>query len=263
MGLMPTPTAAPSQDAPAPDDSQAAQPGDDQESNVSPEEQQQYETVMHKAADIIYGNGKVMPEILKALEPAKDAPPAPQGDGDGADAESAAEDQGESQPMPGDGDGTDTEGGGEDQGEGQPPAPGDQGGQQAGKGNPAVMALANTATQVVQKLDTSAKEANFQISDDVLYHAGAEIVGMLAEIAEAANIHSYSEEEIQGAFFQAVDNYRPIAERMGRTDDQTLKAQFGQIVQADEQGKLGELLPGADSQQGAQPQPEGQQQPGY
>jgi hypothetical protein len=86
-----------------------------------------------------------------------------------------------------------------------------------------VLALANTAVQIVSKLDASAKEAGQQIPDDILYHAGSEIVGMLAEVAEAANIHNYSEDEIQGAFFQAVDQYRPIAEADGRTDQNTLK----------------------------------------
>jgi hypothetical protein len=121
-------------------------------------------------------------------------------------------------------------------------------GAQAGKGNPAVLALANTAVQIVSKLDASAKEAGAPIADDVLYHAGSEIVGMLAEISEAAKIHDYSEEEIQGAFYQAVDLYRPIAEADGRTDDKTLKSQFGDILNADSQGQLGQLLPGVDQQ---------------
>jgi hypothetical protein len=109
-----------------------------------------------------------------------------------------------------------------------------------------VLALANTAVQIVSKLDASAKEAGQPISDDVLYHAGSEIVGMLAEVAEAANIHNYSDDEIQGAFYQALDQYRPIAEEMGRTDDATLKSQFGQILDADAQGQLGQVLPGID-----------------
>lgn len=163
-----------------------------EESNVSPEEQKTYELVMEKAGDLIYGTGEgeVPPEIIAALEPAREPPQDPAG------------------------------------------------------GNPAVLALANTATQVVQKLDTSSREAGMTIPDEVLYHAGSEIVEMLAEVAENAGIHDYTPEEISGAFIQAVDNYRPIAEEMGRTDADTLKSQFEEVKAADEQGKLGELLPG-------------------
>jgi hypothetical protein len=169
-----------------------------------------------KAADIIYGKGKVMKPILDSLSAAKGAPPA-----DASGAAPADQEPGEA---------PDSE---------QGPGEGAQ-----DKGNPAVLALANTAVQIVSKLDASAKEAGQPIPDDVLYHAGSEIVGMLAEVAEAANIHDYSDDEIQGAFYQAVDQYRPIAEEMGRTDDATLKSQFGQILDADAQGQLGQVLPG-------------------
>ena len=200
MGLMPTPMQPGEQPAPM-----GQQPSEEADANVSPEEQEQYNEVVKQAAGIIYGKGKVMPQILEALKPAKDA----------AQPEGAQDEQGE----------------------------------QSTAGNPAVQALAATATQVVQKLDTAAHEQGYQITDDVLYHAGVEILEMLAEVAETAGFHSYSEDELQGALYQAIDNYRPIAERMGRTDDATLKQQFGEIVAADEQGKLGEVLPGLNSQQ--------------
>jgi hypothetical protein len=226
MGLLPTktqgpPFADPNAPAQAPDQEQGEAPDSEQESNVSPEEQQIYDSVVGKAADIIYGKGKVMPQIVDALKPAKDAPAQ-----DAADPSADTSD----------------------------PA----------KGNPAVLALANTAVQVVSKIDASAKDAGQHIPDDVLYHAGSEIVAMLAEVAEAAGFHDYSDQEINGAFIQAVDMYRPIAEASGRTDDKTLKDQFGQILQADSQGQLGQMLPGLDSggnaPQGA-PQGMPQQQP--
>jgi hypothetical protein len=205
MGLLPTPqgNAAPL-DAPA----QGVQPpqGDpnapaqgEEESNVSPEEQQLYDTVVKKAGDIIYGDGKVMPEILHSLEPAREPAKDPAG------------------------------------------------------GNPAVLALANTAVQIVSKLDISSKEQNIEIPDDVLYHAGAEIIEMLAEVAEAAKIHDYTQEEINGALVQAVDSYRTIAERMGRTNDETLKGQFKEILDADSQGRLGDVVPGLGDQTVGEP----------
>lgn len=197
MGLLPVPkpqgNAAPlaAREGGAPEAMPPEQ--QDEESNVSPEEQAQYETFVTKAADIIYGEGKVMPEILEALSPGKDAP-----------------------------------------------APGEQ----REGGNPAVIALANTAVQVIQKLDVASHEANAPVSDDVLYHGGVEVIEMLAEVAEAAGIHAYTEEELNGALFQAVDDYRPIAIAMGRTNDETLKGQFSEALDADAQGRLGDLLPG-------------------
>lgn len=170
-----------------------------EESNVSPEEQQIYDQVMDKASQLIYGDGKVMPEILESLKPAQEPAQDPAG------------------------------------------------------GNPAVLALANTATQIIQKLDTSSREQNVTIPDDVLYHAGTEIIELLAEVAEKAGFHDYSEDELNGALVQTVDNYRPIAEEMGRTDADTLKQQFGEIQQADEQGKLGEMLPGLGAKEGGKP----------
>jgi hypothetical protein len=210
---------APAQPAPAPDQEQGEAPDNEQgESNVSPEEQQMYDTVVGKAADIIYGDGKVMPQIVDSLKPAKDAPQQ--------DAANPSEDT-------------------------KDPA----------KGNPAVLALANTAVQIVSKLDASGKEAGQQIPDDVLYHAGSEIVSMLAEVAEAAGLHDYSQEEINGAFLQAVDMYLPIAEAMGRTDDATLKQQFGDILNADAQGQLGQMLPGLGEPQQSGQGPSGDTQP--
>lgn len=204
MGLMPMPTngpmgtsaAASPTSMPLPTDQGAPTAGpaasqDDQVPNVSPEEQAEYETFVTKASDIIHGgkSEKVMPEILQALQPAKE----------GA---------------------TD-------------------------KGNPAVLALAQTAVSVVQKLDDAATQAGTPISDDVLYHGTTEVLGMLGDIAQAAGIHDYTEDEMGGAMFQAIDLYRPIAIETGRTSEETLKGQFGEVVQADEAGKLGDVLPGA------------------
>jgi hypothetical protein len=162
--------------------------GEELESNVSPEEQQQYEGFVHAGMDLIYSGeqAKVMPEILEALKPAS---------------EPATE-----------------------------------------KGSPPVLALANTAVQVVQRVDTAGFEAEAPVADDVLYHAAQEIIEQLAEVAEAAGIHEYTEEELSGALFQAVDLYRPIAIELGRTTEETLKGQFAEIDQADKAGKLGEMF---------------------
>jgi hypothetical protein len=111
-------------------------------------------------------------------------------------------------------------------------------------GSPPVMALANAAFLIVKKLDVSAIEQDRPLPDEILYHGGVEIVEELGEIASAAKIYDYSEEELSGALFQAVDLFRQHAVESGRTTEDVLKAQFGEIEEADKAGKLGEILPG-------------------
>ncbi len=110
--------------------------------------------------------------------------------------------------------------------------------------NPAIMALANTAVEIVSKLDDSSREAGTPTSDDVLMHGGLAIVEELAEVSEAANIYDYSEEEMTGAYQQAVDMYRDKAIADGRTSKETLEGQFAEINDAEAAGKLGDVLPG-------------------
>lgn len=119
--------------------------------------------------------------------------------------------------------------------------------------NGPILALANTAVQIIQKLDVDAMEAGKPWSDDVLQQGATEVIGMLDEVAEAAGIYVYSEEDVNGAYFQAVDLYRPIAIEMGRTTDETLKGQFAEIVEADKAGRLSDVLPGAGTATGEPP----------
>lgn len=162
------------------------------EEMASPEEQEEYDEFVGACSDLIYGGGdednpRVMPEIIEALEPAKEA------------AEAA--------------------------------------------GNPAILAVANTAVQVVQRVDTAGFDANRPVSDAVLLHGMVEVVDMLIEIVETLGWHQYSEEEAGGCLIQALDLYRPIAVEMGRATEEELQAEFLQIVEADEAGRLDELLP--------------------
>lgn len=201
---------------------------DDEQPNVSPEEQAQYDQFMGNALKLIYTPEGVRPEVLQALQAAKGAP--------------AAAPTGEQ-----------AEGGQPEGGEGETPAAKEQ--QQGG--NPAVLALAHAGVTIVSQLDDSARQAGKPISDDVLYHGGLDVLQELAEVAQAAKIHDYSEEEITGAWAQAVDMYRPKAIKDGRTTEDTLKQQFGEINQADEAGNLGTVLPGLGSGgPGQQPQGE-------
>lgn len=119
--------------------------------------------------------------------------------------------------------------------------------------NGPIMALSAAAVAIVSQLDDSARKAGKPISDDVLMQGGLDVVTELAEIADAAKIHDYSEEDITGAFAQAVDMYRPKAIQDGRTSEETLKGQFNEINEAEAAGKLGDVLPGLGTQTVGEP----------
>lgn len=120
-------------------------------------------------------------------------------------------------------------------------APAPEDGSEAPTNGP-ILALANTTVQICQKLDVDASEAGTPWSDDVLYQGAVEVIEMLGEIAETANIHAYSEDDLAGAFYQAVDLYRPIAIEMGRTTDEDLKGQFAEIEEAGKDGRLDQVM---------------------
>lgn len=164
-----------------------------EEERASPEEQADYDEFVQACMDLIYvgeddSATEVRPELLAALEPAREA----------ATAEA---------------------------------------------GNPAILAAANAAVQIVQTVDTASFEQERPFSTTVVIHALVEIIEQIIEIAETAGLHDYTEEEMNGTLFQALDLYRPIMVELGRATNEELQAEFLQIIEADEAGKLGELMP--------------------
>lgn len=112
-----------------------------------------------------------------------------------------------------------------------------------GSDNP-VMNLATTASMLVRTLMKSAQANGMQIPNDVLFHAGADIVGLLAEVADVAKIHQYSDEDVERAFYLGLDMYRQAGTEEGDVDPEALKQEFGMIREADQSGNLEQVLPG-------------------
>lgn len=108
--------------------------------------------------------------------------------------------------------------------------------------------LANTTVWLVTMLETSAEKGGTQLDDGVIMHGGKAILEELAEVSEAAGIHDYSEKEMEGAWYKGLDLYRETATQDGRVDPDQLKQQFGEIEEADKQGRMGDLLPQLGSQ---------------
>lgn len=231
----------------------------DGEPNVTPEEQAEYDQFMHNAAELIYRDGQdggeVRPEVLQILKagadkggppPAPGAPPAPPADPNQPAPPAAPVDPSQPAPPPS-----------------APPASPDKGllapTDQAPAPNappsdpadaakrPAIMALSQATVSIVGQLDDSARQAGKPISDDVLMHGGKDVLEELATVAETAKIYSYTQEDLTGAYAQAVDMYRPKAIQDGRTSQETLKGQFQEVNDAEAAGKLGDVLPGLGS----------------
>ena len=119
-------------------------------------------------------------------------------------------------------------------------------GEEQGKAQPPkIMALANASVMIVSKLDDSAREAGSPLSDAVLIEVGTDVVAMLAEHAELEGEMEYSQDELDGAIITAADMYRAKAIADGRTDEGTLKGQWDELLTADKEGRLGDVLPGA------------------
>lgn len=112
--------------------------------------------------------------------------------------------------------------------------------------------LANAALMVVKRVEDAAAKKGEQINPDVLLHGGEAVVSEIADFAAEVGLVDFTQEQIDGAFYQAVDQYREMAQREGRIDQQAVKADFDQIVAADQNGALEQVLPGIE--QAAQPQ---------
>lgn len=122
---------------------------------------------------------------------------------------------------------------------------GEGAGEATGEGPPAYLtALANTAVRIVAQIDDAARDAGRPLSDDVLFQGGAAVIEELVEVSEAADLHDYTQEEMSGALTLAVDMYREKAVQDGRTDEETLVGEWDKVVAADQQGRVGEVVPG-------------------
>jgi hypothetical protein len=84
-------------------------------------------------------------------------------------------------------------------------------------------------------------ESQAEYTDDVVMHGGAATVEELIEVAEAAKIHDFSEEDIETVTYRAMDLYRIASPR---ADPAALSEQFQMLMAANEQGNLGSVLPG-------------------
>jgi len=80
----------------------------------------------------------------------------------------------------------------------------------------------------------------------VVLHAARAITEELIEVSEAAKLHDFNEQDIEQTWARAMDLYRVASENMGAPgyDKQGLTNAFADLLVADKQGQLGNVLPG-------------------
>lgn len=123
-----------------------------------------------------------------------------------------------------------------------------------------VEGLAAVVVMVVQRLQDTAKQQGIQLSGDVLYHGGADLLADLADTAEKAGIHKFSPQELEKALYRALDLYRTMGQQSGQLDPRPFQQDWDVLQRADKAGRLDEVLPQfgkGGGGGGGEPQPSG------
>lgn len=97
--------------------------------------------------------------------------------------------------------------------------------------------LAVATVGIVLALETSAAGANKPLEPDVVFNGGMELLEQLADVAEAAKIHDYSQDEMDGASSRAALLYGVSSKSVDREEalnefDHFLKTQGGNLEAA-------------------------------
>lgn len=193
--------------APNPAVRPTAVPGEEGEA-ASPEEQADYEALVTTALEAIYEGGTVRPSILELLD---------------EDPKDLKRIFGEALPLD------------------EPADPARPGSPTIWQAQGPVIALA--ATGVALMLE-SLRRLGRQPEGHVILHAGKAIVEELGEVASSAGRKEYGEDELGEAFRKGADLFREAAGAAGMIDMKAVREEFGEIVAADKEGRLGAVVPG-------------------
>lgn len=107
--------------------------------------------------------------------------------------------------------------------------------------NNPIEGLATAVSSVVFRAADSARKAGFDISPDVLFHGGFEVLNDLADTARKVGVHEYTDQEVQDAWYAGLDMY--LKQDPGQ--QQQAQADLQQLIEADKAGQLDQLVPGA------------------
>jgi hypothetical protein len=117
------------------------------------------------------------------------------------------------------------------------------------------------ATAVIVVLELVRRAGPNKPADDIILHGGKAILEDLAHLATVSGVHDYSQDEIDQAWLMGQDLYRETATQEGLLDPAALKSQFDEIVTADKDGRLGDVLPALAKAQVRAPEGEAPAEP--
>lgn len=125
-----------------------------------------------------------------------------------------------------------------------------------GNGDP-VAGLAKSAASLIMRVQGSLQQAGKSVPIGVLFHAGTELFGELANLATKAGIHDFRSDPdaVEAAYYAALDDVRQMMVKAGMISPEAAKAEWAALQQKDQSGELGEMFKGlmARGQQGEPP----------
>ena len=190
---------------------------DEEGEAASPEEQADYEALVTAALEAMYEGGRVRPSILELLD---------------EDPKDLKRMFGDALPLD------------------EPADPARPDGPTLWRAQGPVIALA--ATGVALMLE-SLRRLGRTPEGHVILHAGKAIIEELGEVAASAGRRAYSQDELGEALRKGADLFREAAGAAGLIDLDPVRAEFGEIVAADKEGRLGEIMPGLSGSGGGDP----------
>lgn len=117
-------------------------------------------------------------------------------------------------------------------------------GEEVGEEFSPVIALA--ATTVVVVLEVVRRSGEAKPDGDIILHGGRQLLEDLANLANEAGVQKYTSENVSQAMLHAVNLYRLTAANEDMVDEQALTEEFAEILNAQEEGRLEQVLPGIE-----------------
>lgn len=130
---------------------------------------------------------------------------------------------------------------------------------------PVRQSVAKIASMLALRAFVAAKEQDFELPAAAVLHGGAEIVELVAEVAEAAGLPPMTPDEIEAAWYLAADLFRSGIEGRGLLNTEAVAEDMEHFRKMDEAGELHKVardigvVSGGFSQMGAPKQVDGPQ----
>lgn len=114
-----------------------------------------------------------------------------------------------------------------------------------GQGSPK-QGLADATVQTVALVIQKAEAEGQKIPGDVLFAASKEVLEELADLSKEAGVKDYSKDPdpLDGAFFQAVDDFRMMMQQNRRLNPETFRNDMGLLRELDHKGGYERMLRG-------------------